>query len=233
MEEDEHLLANVKPGEAILRLYTWNPYCISLGHNQPETILELEKLRADGIEYINRPTGGKAVLHAEELTYAVVLGFTERIQPGLIYEEINRALVRGLGEYDSRLSACGLEEKQPDFRLHGFLPEGDACFSVPAKSELKFRGRKICGSAQRYNRNAVLQHGSLLTGDFHLRLPRYLRTSDELREKIYKSLLHSSTDLRTILEEEIDINRLSESLTQSFISEAEPAAAVQQAIIES
>lgn len=233
MEEDERLLSSVKPGEAFLRLYTWNPFCVSLGHNQPETILDQEKLNADGIEYIHRPTGGKAVLHAEELTYAVVLGLTERVQPGLIYEEINKTLVNGLADYDSRLNECGLEETQPDLRTHALLPEGDACFSVPAKSELKFRGKKICGSAQRYNRNAVLQHGSLLTGVFHLRLPRYLRVSDEMKKRIYMSLTESSSDLSMILGGEVDLKRLRESLMKSFIHATEPAVHEPQAITES
>lgn len=233
MEEDEILFASVKPGEAFLRLYTWIPYCISLGYNQSEAILDHEQLAKDGIEYIHRPTGGKAVLHAEELTYAVVLGLTERIQPGLIYEEINHVLASGLAGYDDRLQECGLEEIQPDLRTHALLPEGDACFSVPAKSELKFRGKKICGSAQRYGRYAVLQHGSLLTGGFHLRLPQYLNTSDEVKTKIYSSLTASASDLGTILGEEIDMKRLRKAIIQSFMNATEPAVTRLQEITES
>jgi len=233
MEEDEQLLSSVKPGEAFLRLYTWEPYCVSLGHNQPESLLDDEKLREDGIEYIHRPTGGKAVLHAEELTYAVVLGLTERVQPGLIYEEINQTLMSGLAEYDDRLKECSLEAMQPDLRTHAMLPEGDACFSVPAKSELKFRGKKICGSAQRYNRNAVLQHGSLLTGGFHLRLPRYLKSSDEVKRNIYISLTESSSDLGSILGEVTDMRRLRQSVFNSFMNLTDQAVFEPQEIRES
>ena len=67
-----------------------------------------------------------------------------------------------------------LEKSQPDFRE--FYKEGHSavCFAVPAKSELKFDGRKLVGSAQRKFGNVILQHGSILCGEFHKKIVDYL-----------------------------------------------------------
>ncbi|MCK5278742.1 MAG: hypothetical protein KAK04_09390, partial [Cyclobacteriaceae bacterium] len=72
MELDMKLARTLNPGQAILRLYRWKPYCISLGANQPQDSLNIEKVINDKLDFVKRPTGGRAILHAEELTYSVI-----------------------------------------------------------------------------------------------------------------------------------------------------------------
>ncbi|MEE9574148.1 MAG: hypothetical protein V3W20_13925, partial [Candidatus Neomarinimicrobiota bacterium] len=71
MDFDVMLAKSLNSNEAILRLYQWKPHCISLGTNQSEGSLKLEKIITDNIDVVKRPTGGRAILHSEELTYSV------------------------------------------------------------------------------------------------------------------------------------------------------------------
>ena len=73
MDFDLSLVKETVPDTIILRLYRWNPYCISLGANQSYAGINEGKAAADGIEIVKRPTGGRAILHSEELTYSVVM----------------------------------------------------------------------------------------------------------------------------------------------------------------
>ena len=116
MDFDIHLAQNFKPQNAILKIYRWNPYCISLGANQPLNDVDLKKAKADGIDVVKRPTGGRAILHAEELTYSVVYPIESTTSAKNIYNEINLALRKGLIEFDSGLSEIDLEHTQPDFK---------------------------------------------------------------------------------------------------------------------
>ena len=59
--------------QPILRFYGWDPYCLSLGYHQKEALINYSKLKMDGIHLVKRPTGGRAILHAAELTYSIVI----------------------------------------------------------------------------------------------------------------------------------------------------------------
>lgn len=216
MRYDIELLADLPPGNAVFRLYSWQPYCISLGYHQSESILRKELLKEDNIDMVFRPTGGKAVLHADELTYSIIIAAEEKLNPLKIYEAINSALLEGLTIYHEKLAGCVLESVQPDFRAIKNDPFAEGCFTTPAKSELKFAGRKFCGSAQKYDRNKILQHGSILTGGFHKKLPYYLHLSEGMEMKMTEMLDGSSTDLSEILGRGIDINKLKISLFEGL-----------------
>ena len=98
------MLNHALPDEAVLRFYRWNPYCISLGANQNINELNVAQAENDKIDVVFRPTGGRAILHAEELTYSVIYPIDENISFRNIYHEINIALIKGLIDYNSILS---------------------------------------------------------------------------------------------------------------------------------
>lgn len=212
MAEDLRLLEYIQPGEAVFRIYGWQPYCISLGFHQNDSVLNKEALQEAGIDFVFRPTGGKAVLHAEEITYLVVIAAEEKLNPLAVYEGINRALLTGLTIYNPKLSGCDLETSQPDFAAMRNNPLETGCFTAPAKSELKFNGKKFCGSAQKYRGNRILQHGSLLTGSFHKKLPGFLSYQEDIKEKLRDSLDRSSTDVSEITGEPVTMQELKEAL---------------------
>jgi lipoate-protein ligase A len=184
MAYDIQLANNLKKDETVLRLYRWKPYCISLGANQNFNSINFEKALQDNIEVVKRPTGGRAVLHAEELTYSVVMPVECNSSSRNIYFEINNALSKGLSFYNNVLSAVELEKSQPDFREFYNREQSAACFAVPAKSELKFNGKKLAGSAQRKLGSVILQHGSILCGEFHKKIVDYLVVNSENYNKI-------------------------------------------------
>ena len=103
MDLDIHLAHNLEPDTAILRLYQWNPYCISLGANQLVEDLNLNKIESDKIDFVKRPTGGRAVFHSEELTYSVIFPIDQTTSAKNVYNEINLALRKGLVLYDCLL----------------------------------------------------------------------------------------------------------------------------------
>ena len=109
MDFDIFLAENLEPYTAILRLYRWNPYCISLGANQSFDDIDINKTRYDQIDVVKRPTGGRAILHSQELTYSVIYPIDQKTSAKNVYNEINLALRKGLINFDSRLSEIDLE----------------------------------------------------------------------------------------------------------------------------
>ena len=216
MEFDLDLAHNCNPEEAYFRIYRWNPFCISLGANQNYNDINQSKTEKDGIDVVKRPTGGRAILHAEELTYSVILPLNYEFSPREIYFKISNALMRGLEIYNPLLAKSELERYQPDFPKLLEEPAGVLCFASAAKNEVKFNGKKLIGSAQRKLNNVVLQHGSILCGSFHRKLVEYLNCNDDLRHSLSIELNERTTELQTILKEEIDYDKLKTCLMFGF-----------------
>jgi lipoate-protein ligase A len=143
-----------------LRFYGWQRPAVSLGHFQDaRREIDIEACRRLGIDVIRRPTGGKAVLHEQELTYAVVAGDGSPVFPPDIlgtYRLISVCIARGL-------SAIGITtEMKTEGRTQTKGAAHAACFAHPSRYELLVAGRKICGAAQMRSQGAFLQHGALL-----------------------------------------------------------------------
>ena len=172
-----------------LRFYGWRSPALSIGHFQDyRKEVDDEACRKFGVEVVRRPTGGKAVLHERELTYAVVAGSdTDFFPPDILktYLVIGRCLAEGLAGVGIRA-----EMKEDGRRPPGGALQS-ACFSFPSRYELLVGDRKICGSAQMRSQGAFLQHGSLLTAFDPLRtceimLPhrRLEKEADRLRNAV-------------------------------------------------
>lgn len=156
----DHALARaLPPGEGVLRLYGWERPTVSLGRNEPTRgVYDVDRAAERGITFVRRPTGGRAVLHDDEVTYAVAvpLGWFGGLRDA--YRLINEGLVTGLRALgvDATLAAG---EAMPSL-------ESGPCFQVPAPGEVVADSGKLVGSAQARVGDAVLQHGSiLLRGD--------------------------------------------------------------------
>jgi lipoate-protein ligase A len=159
MAFDEALLHRAREtGETVLRVYTWSAPTLSLGRNQRAAgLYDLELARARGVEFVRRPTGGRAVLHHREITYSVTAPVSDANLRDS-YERINALLVRALRILGVDVSVATNEQPAP-------LPDASPCFEVPTVGELTFRGRKLVGSAQWREDGALLQHGSILIDD--------------------------------------------------------------------
>jgi lipoate-protein ligase A len=214
MDFDIDLARNSKAGEAFLRLYRWKPFCISLGAHQSFESVNLRKAVVDNIDVVKRPTGGRAILHSDELTYSVIFPISENLSAKDIYHDINLALLEGLKNYNSKLNEIELENCQPDFPSFYRQEKSAICFAVPAKSELKYFGKKLVGSAQRKLENKILQHGSILCSPFHLKIVDYLNAGNP---RALKSEIQNTTiDLGSILNENINYDELAKSIARGF-----------------
>ncbi len=216
MDFDIWLAQNFDPQTAVLRFYRWNPYCISLGANQSFDDVNLEKTEVENIDVVKRPTGGRAILHSEELTYSVIYPTDNLTSSKNIYNEINLALRKGLIEFDPGLSEIDLEHSQPDFKEFYKSEISTICFAVSAKSELNFKGKKLVGSAQRKIGSVILQHGSILCGEYHKKIVDYLNIDKSKKEMILKEISDTTIDLKTALNYEIDYSKLAAAILKGF-----------------
>lgn len=161
MALDEALLDSCREGGAgfpTLRLYSFQPSCLSLGAFQPwRTSVDLAFCREHGIEVVRRPTGGQAVLHHAEVTYAVVARLGEPpFGTGVrsSYDAISRALLAGI-------AALGIAARRGAGGPRPALPGAAMCFARATEHEIAAGSWKVAGSAQVRRRGAFLQHGSL------------------------------------------------------------------------
>jgi lipoate-protein ligase A len=153
---------------ATLRLYAWEPPCLSLGQAQSFSEVDWAACVARGTTVVRRPTGGRAILHTDELTYSVTAPETEpRVQGGIV--ESYRRLSEGLLEGLRLMGVPGIEAHRPEVevsRSSSSSSQGPVCFEVPSTYEITVAGKKLVGSAQVRREGVVLQHGTLpLVGD--------------------------------------------------------------------
>lgn len=201
MRRDGELLERVEAAsshQTWLRFYRWERPTVSLGkHQRPERAVDLDYCRANSIPWVHRPTGGRAVLHGDELTYAVVSNDFSRFPADIIgtYLVIARALQKGLSSLGVAAEIAP-EIAAPQDRT----PLATPCFASVSSHELTVRGRKVAGSAQRRTRRGFLQHGSIpLTLDYTMmegvfRMPspvlesRFGSVTDAVNRPQFKSL---------------------------------------------
>jgi len=150
MAADEALLDRVvRSGGAFLRLYRWNPPTLSIGRNQPVPI-------GCDLPIVRRPTGGKAVWHEHEVTYAVAAPIALFGSLRDAYCEIHKRLVKALR---STGVDAAMAPYRPAVRPSDCPP---SCFASPVGGEILVTHRKVVGSAQVRRAGAFLQHGSIL-----------------------------------------------------------------------
>ena len=153
-----------------LRFFGWQPACLSLGQAQPGGDVDQAACRAAGVDVVRRPTGGRAILHTDELTYSVIAPEREPRVAGTIvesYKRLSAGLLNGL-------NLMGVPTRQVEQPDNHDRDQGPVCFEVPSNYEIVFDGKKLVGSAQMRKAGVVLQHGALpLHGDI-ARISLYL-----------------------------------------------------------
>lgn len=160
MAVDEVLLERAaRTGEAVFRVYSWAEPTLSFGRNQTAVgVYDASRASDRGVAVVRRLTGGRALLHHREVTYSVTAPLANAASLRESYERINRLLVYGL-----RRLGVAVEVAAP--RERAVAPSASPCFERPAAGELIVNGRKLVGSAQWRDDNAMLQHGSILIED--------------------------------------------------------------------
>jgi len=166
MRRDLELLDACARGEipGAVRLYGFEPACLSLGRMQPMDDVDLAACARDGVDVVRRPSGGRAVLHDQEVTYSVVCRSTDPVFGGRVLEScarIHGAVAGGLEVLGVHTMPRSLPaDLRRDAREVASVAD---CFARPAAHELlDEQGRKLVGSAQARRAGALLQHGSVL-----------------------------------------------------------------------
>ncbi|MFI5234776.1 MAG: biotin/lipoate A/B protein ligase family protein [Gemmatimonadales bacterium] len=159
MARDEALLELAESeGAALLRFYQWEPGALSFGAHEPALKrYDRDRIAAQKLDVVRRPTGGRAVWHRAELTYAVAAPIATFGSLPETYLAIHTALADGLRALGASVSLA----KKP---IAPAALEDGACFAAPVGGEIVARGKKVVGSAQLRRGGAFLQHGSILLG---------------------------------------------------------------------
>ncbi|WP_405282794.1 biotin/lipoate A/B protein ligase family protein [Gaopeijia maritima] len=166
MAVDHALAVSLPSGMGVLRFYRWAAPTLSFGRNEPtEGRWSTAALSSEGVEVVRRPTGGRAVLHHRELTYAVVVPAGGPGSMRGLYGRVNAALVRAL-------RAFGVAAELAPRQARAAPPDAGPCFELPAEGEVVAGGAKLVGSAQVRLEGRLLQHGSILLADDQHRLGR-------------------------------------------------------------
>ncbi len=211
MALDYHLfsLCEAGCGDAFVRFYAWKPPALSLGFHEPERIIDAGAAREDGIDMVRRPTGGRVVLHKNDLTYTVVLPMAAAPGCGTadVYLRLSECLVEGLRCLGPDLS---IDRGKTRASLAGARP----CFASTSRYEITHGGRKVVGSAQRVGRLSVLQHGSIPVGADYLEIVKYLRGVD--RERLRGEIEASTTCLEEMAGGPVNIGEIAQSLRGAF-----------------
>lgn len=217
MAVDEAIMRAVEEGIAppTLRFYGWEPPCVSIGYSQSLVKeVDVERCRRAGVDWVRRPTGGRAILHGDELTYSVVARLDDqRTSGGVVesYRRLSRGLVAGL----ALLGVPALQaapQRRPDR-----AELSAACFDVPSHYEVTVAGKKLVGSAQVRRKLVLLQHGTLpLYGDI-ARLVDYLHVDGEpSRQRLKEILRRRAATLEEALGRPVSFEEAAQAMAQGF-----------------
>ena len=156
--------------DIVMRFYGWDPYCVSIGVHQSSDILDLKTIANNRYDVVRRPTGGRAIFHARELTYSIVAP-KSRYHHNELYQFSHRIIAGALQDLGYAVGLTSGMEKLPKIEQ---TATDYPCFTRSAESEIQFSGRKVVGSAQKICKNSILQHGSILIDADHKKLTSFL-----------------------------------------------------------
>lgn len=215
MALDESILEHIGCGESLptLRLYAWDPPCLSLGHAQPFADVDTDRLNGRGWEVVRRLTGGRAILHTDEITYSVIGPNDEPRLAGTVLESYNRlaqALLLAVKELD-------LPVEMKEGKAENSSTPNPVCFEVPSTYEITVNGKKLIGSAQARKKDGVLQHGSLpLTGDLSRICQVLVFENEQARENASKRLLERASTVESALGRKVGWEAAAQAFIHAF-----------------
>lgn len=215
MALDESILEHIGRGESTptLRLYAWDPACLSLGHAQSFADVDIARLKERGWEVVRRATGGRAILHTDEITYSVIAPNDEPRVTGTVLESYNRlaqALLLAVQELE-------LPVEMAEGKTDDHATPNPVCFEVPSTYEITVNGKKLIGSAQARKKEGVLQHGSLpLSGNLTRICQALVFESESAREDASKRLLARAATVESALGRAVSWETAAQAFIHAF-----------------
>jgi len=228
MALDEVLLLSCQKGTSppALRLYLWNPPAVSIGYFQStEKTVDFKACKSKGIQVVRRITGGRAVLHEDEITYSVCASSDHFAQLGentiQTYKRLSMALLEALLVLGINGEWVKPSRKKESSSFHATPPK--PCFASNSRYEITVYGKKLIGSAQRRfsfrsggsKKDSFIQHGSILTGNGKHSLAELL--PDESSTKTVRfNLEEKSTNIERILKRRVKPEEMVSALKIGF-----------------
>lgn len=216
MALDEAIMEATAMKESLptLRLYSWVPPCLSLGNAQPVSQIDLQRVLDRGWDIVRRSTGGRAILHTDELTYSVCAPLDHpKFQSGVLpsYKKISSGLIAGL-------QLLGLEvEVHPEISLSETERAEPICFEQPSSYEITVRGKKLVGSAQLRRRGGMLQHGTLPLGGDIGRISSVLKYPNQIqRQRAMQRVRDRATTIEGLLGVPVSWEDVAQAIQKGF-----------------
>jgi len=207
MAADQALLESVAAGgPAMLRLYRFRPAALSLGRNEPTRRYDRSEIAALSVDVVRRPTGGRAVWHEHELTYAVAA-------PIAAFGSLRESYAAIHARLAAALRALGAPATLAPARPMGPL-RATPCFGSSVGGEVLVHGRKVVGSAQVRRGDAFLQHGSIL-----------LAGSQALVYRLAGEPVGTETNLTAVLGRAVAFDEVAASVIAAFACDVARAVA--------
>jgi lipoate-protein ligase A len=189
-------------GRVILRLYAWERPTLSLGYHQKFTPQQLENCRREGVDVVRRPSGGRAVLHDHELTYALALPSAHpwlRQGRDALLRQVGAAFVEAAKNLDLPAELVRAGNREAD-SVKPLSQGNPLCFSSVSRWEVRLAGHKWIGSAQRILPGSFLQHGAILLGPNRINLAALLGLPEPDQENIIPFIVEAEALRRHIPE---------------------------------
>ena len=202
-----------------IRFYGWNPPTLSVGYFQNiEKEINLDAVKKHGLGFVRRPTGGRGVLHDQELTYSVIVSEEHPEMPKTVteaYRVISEGILEGFRELglDAYFAIPRTEKEKQSLKN----PRSSVCFDAPSWYELVVEGRKVAGSAQTRQKGVILQHGSILLDlDEDKLFDLFIYKNDRLRERMQRNFKQKAVAINELAKEKITIEEASKAFKKGF-----------------
>ena len=197
-----------KKASTTVRLYGWSSPTLSLGKHQKTNNINFEYLKEKGIKIVRRPTGGRAVLHDDEITYSFSSSAKNTKLPSTVlgsYKVISTALIESLKLLNI---SCDVESKKKN------TLSKDICYDASSMYEVTIKGKKFIGSAQYRNEKFVLQHGSIPQKFNYIDYVNSFNLKN--KEKMIEHLKKSVIDIYTVLNKKLSFEEVKEAFKVGF-----------------
>jgi lipoyl(octanoyl) transferase len=203
----------------VIRFYEWNTATLSIGYfQQVARDINMTAIKEQNLGFVRRPTGGRAVLHNEEITYSVIVSETYPEMPTSVteaYRVISEGLLLGFQKLglDAYFSVPDTQEKLDDLKK----PKSAVCFDAPSWYELVVEGKKVAGSAQTRQKGVILQHGAILLDlDEELLLSVFQFDSEEAKEKMRRKLPEKAVAINQLTNRSYTVEQCIAAFSKGF-----------------